>query len=328
MARPSKGGDINYGNIFDIYKFDNTLYRVTVTGKELKAYMEWAAACYNQWVPGDINISFDPEYPGYLYDMFAGVNYEIDLSQPKGARIKNVMFKGKPLTDEQTLTLAVNNYRYSSALKSQGLVEGKKEWESSNSIRDMIVAYFAEHSPVAPAVDNNWKITGVDLSKDDPRRQEIINLINEGKLDTPYNKSYNLADYDALIAEAQSRNVIVDGNAFQVDSAVSSGLGDTVFYRLRDLAVAFNGTPAMFNVEWNGQVAITKGSEYTAASLAPRPEGSAIDYANITIQVDGVDVETSTLLIGGNYYVSADGLNALLGVSAVEADGVRNGLCS
>ena len=57
-------GDINYGNIFDIYKFDNTLYRVTVTGKELKGYMEWAAACYNQWVPGDINISFDPEYPG------------------------------------------------------------------------------------------------------------------------------------------------------------------------------------------------------------------------------------------------------------------------
>ena len=32
-------GDINYGNIFDIYKFDNTLYRVTVTGAELKAYM-------------------------------------------------------------------------------------------------------------------------------------------------------------------------------------------------------------------------------------------------------------------------------------------------
>ena len=42
-------GDINYGNIFDIYKFDNTLYRVTVTGAELKAYMEWSAECYNQW---------------------------------------------------------------------------------------------------------------------------------------------------------------------------------------------------------------------------------------------------------------------------------------
>ena len=195
-------GDINYGNIFDIYKFDNTLYRVTVTGAELKGYMEWAAECYNQWVPGDINISFDPEYPGYLYDMFAGVDYEINLSKPKGERIENVLFHGEPLTDDQTLTLAVNNYRYSSALKSQGLVSGKKEWESSNSIRDMIVAYFAEHSPVEPAVDNNWAITGVDLSLSDPRRQEIIDLVNAGRLDAPYAKSYNLNDYDAIIASA------------------------------------------------------------------------------------------------------------------------------
>ena len=190
-------GDINYGNIFDIYKFDNTLYRVPITGKELKAYMEWSAECYNQWVPGDINISFDPEYPDYLYDMFAGVDYEIDLSQPKGQRIKNVMFKGEPLTDDQTLTLAVNNYRYSSALKAQGLVSATKEWESSNSVRDMIVAYFAEHSPVAPEVDNNWKIVGIDLQLDNPERAAIIEKINNGEIETPYSKSINLNELDA-----------------------------------------------------------------------------------------------------------------------------------
>ena len=197
-------GDINYGNIFDIYKFDNTLYRVDVTGKELKAYMEWSAECYNQWKPGDINISFDPEYPDYLYDMFEGVDYEIDLSQPKGSRIKNVMFHGEPLEDDDVLSLAVNNYRYSSALKAQGLVSGKRNWESSESIRDMIVDYFAENSPVAPFVTDNWKIVGVDLSEDDPRRAELVKLINEGYLDTPYAASYNLADYDALIAEAEA----------------------------------------------------------------------------------------------------------------------------
>ena len=197
-------GDINYGNIFDIYKFDNTLYRVNVTGAELKAYMEWSAECYNQWVPGDINISFDPEYPDYLYDMFEGVEYEIDLSQPKGERIKNVMFNGEPLEDDDMLSLAVNNYRYSSALKAQGLVSGKKDWESSSSIRDMIVDYFAENSPVTPFVTDNWKIVGVDLSEDDPRRADIIEMVNEGYLDPPYAKSYNLADYDALMAEAKA----------------------------------------------------------------------------------------------------------------------------
>ena len=197
-------GAINYGNIFDIYKFDNTLYTLDVTGAELKGYMEWAAECYNQWVPGDINISFDPEYPGYLYDMFAGVDYEINLSKPKGERIENVMFRGEPLKDDQVLKLAVNNYRYSSCLKTKDLVEGKRDWESSNSIRDMIVDYFDENSPVAPSVDNNWHITGVDLSMDDPRRAEIISYINEGLLPTPYDKSYNLADYEALVAEAEA----------------------------------------------------------------------------------------------------------------------------
>ncbi len=207
-------GDITYGNIFDIYKFDNTLYRVPMTGKEIKNYMEWAAECYNQWKEGDINISFDADHPGYLYDMFYGVDYEIDLSQPAGSRIKNVMFKGQPLTDDMILKVAVNNYRYSSALRAQGMAKEKKEWESSNSIRDMIVKYFNENSPVSPTVDNNWKIVGVDLCKDDPRRAEIIKLINEGKLETPYNESYNLKDYDELIKKANENTSTITEHNF------------------------------------------------------------------------------------------------------------------
>ena len=318
-------GDINYGNIFDIYKFDNTLYRVQVTGAELKAYMEWSAECYNQWVEGDINISFDPEYPDYLYDMFAGVDYEIDLSQPKGERIKNVMFKGEPLADDQVLTLAVNNYRYSSALKAQGIVSGTKEWESSNSIRDMIVAYFAEHSPVAPTVDNNWKIVGVDLSEDDPRRAELIGYINDGLLDPPYAASYNLADYDALVAQAQANaaaqagNVSVDGQAGNADAADQDGIR---YYRLRDLAVVLKGTAAAFNVEWDGQVIVTKGGEYTAEALEAHAADAAVEAATITVTVDGTPVEISALLISGNYYVTAAGLNALLGVTVETVGGV------
>ena len=316
-------GDINYGNIFDIDKFDNTLYRVTVTGKELKGYMEWAAACYNQWVPGDINISFDPEYPGYLYDMFAGVDYEIDLSQPKGERIKNVMFKGAPLQDDQTLTLAVNNYRYSSALKAQNLIAGKKEWESSNSIRDMIVAYLAEHAPISPEVDNNWKIVGVDLSLDDPRRQEIIDLVNAGRLDTPYDKSYNLADYDAIIAStAPAGNVAVNGTV--VGSAFTYQIDDgAVYYRLRDLAFALKDTSVAFNVEWNGQmVVITKGAAYTAEPIQDSPMSPAFMETTLSVLADGQVEVAAALMSPGYHCITAEGLAALLGLSVTEADGV------
>ena len=196
-------GEIYYKNIFDIYKYDNTLYRINVTGKELKDYMEWSAGFYNQWVPGDINISFDPDFPDYLYDMFAGVDYEIDISKPKGERIQNVMFRGEPLKDDQILKLCVSNFRYSAALKPYKLVSGKADWESSGSIRDMIVDYFRQNSPVDPEIYNNWRITGIDLSTDDPRRKEIIDHINDGSLPPPVNSSYNLKDYDSLIAEAK-----------------------------------------------------------------------------------------------------------------------------
>ena len=318
-------GDINYGNIFNIYKFDNTLYRVTVTGAELKAYMEWSAECYNQWVPGDINISFDPEYPGYLYDMFAGVDYEIDLSQPKGQRIKNVMFKGQPLADDQVLSLAVNNYRYSSALKTKGLVAGKRDWESPNSIRDMLVSYFAEHSPVAPEVDHNWKITGVDLQLDDPDRATLIALVNNGQLEAPYDKSLNLNDPTVQAVLAKANNVTVDGEARSVERTVIDG---ETYYRLRDLAVALKGTEGQFNVAWDNGVVITTGAEYADAPLSLVTGATKAAVTGLTATVDGVAATTAAaqVIIGdavdGNYYVTADGIASLLGLSATVTDGV------
>ena len=320
-------GSINYGNIFDIYKFDNTLYRVTVTGKELKAYMEWAAECYNQWVPGDVNISFDPEYPGYLYDMFAGVDYEINLSKPKGERIENVKFKGAPLTDNQTLTLAVNNYRYSSALKAKNLISGKKEWESSNSIRDMIVAYFAAHSPVAPEVDHNWKITGVDLQKDSAERATLITLVNNGQLEAPYGKSLNLNDETVKAVLAKANNVTVDGTPSSVDYTVINGEN---YYRLRDLATALTGTKSQFNVTWDNGVVITTGTAYVDAAMNMVTGATKNTVAELTAAVNGspVTCTAAQVIVGdavdGNYYVTAAGLNALTGIVIAETNGARS----
>ncbi len=197
-------GKIYYSDICDLYKFDNVLCTMYVTGRELKRYMEWSAASYNTWKPGDINISFDPDHPIYLQDYFAGVEYDINLSKPKGERIENVMFKGEPLSDDRVIKLAVTNFRYAAAIKPEKLAEGRCDRESREFIRDMIADYISSDSPVSPSVDDNWRITGIDLSEGDSRRETIIGYINEGLLPTPYDKSYNLADYDALVEEALS----------------------------------------------------------------------------------------------------------------------------
>lgn len=195
-------GDINYGDLFNIYKFDNTLYTVEVTGLELKNYMEWSAEHYNTWKEGDISISFNEDVPGYRYDMFEGVSYEIDLSKPQGERIKNVMYKEEPLKDDEVLTLAVNNYRYSSGLKANKLVEADRKWESPKAIRDYIAEYIQKEEEITPFVTDNWKIVGIDLEH--PLRDDIIALVNADKLEVPYNKSLNITDLE-------SQEIIKDG---------------------------------------------------------------------------------------------------------------------
>ena len=171
----------------------------------------------------------------------------------------------------------------------------------------MLVAYLAQHDPLEPVVDNNWKITGVDLQLDNPERAAYIEKINSGALATPYNKSINLNE---------ANNVVVNGKLYS--AAELQG-----FYRLRDIATAFAGTTAGFNVEWvKGQVVITTGAAYTTAALPAVTVPAFEASGTITVLVDGKPVDVAAELYQGNYYVSLGAINTLLGIQATQADGV------
>ena len=159
---------------------------------------------------------------------------------------------------------------------------------------------------MAPEVDHNWKIVGVDLSEDDPRRAELVGYINAGLLDTPYAESYNLSDYDSLVAQAKAKaetlTVTVNGAAKDVATAFDAQ-GNT-YYRLRDLAFALKGTGAQFNVTWDGSVAVATGSAYEGEALAlpgSAPTGEAV---SLTLTVDGTAVSQPAVLVNGNYYLA------------------------
>lgn len=197
-------GDFRKRDGVKVYKFDNTLFGVKVTGKQLKAVMEAQAGnFFNQYKAGDVTISFNPNMRLYLYDMFQGVNYDIDISEPAGSRIKNVTFKGEPLKDDQVLVLAVNNYRYGVLVKN-GLISGKPEdvvFESKNAVRDMISDYVKEQGTIMPDCDNNWKITGTNFP---PESEKIWQMLRDGKLHvegsadgrTPNIKAINVKDVE------------------------------------------------------------------------------------------------------------------------------------
>lgn len=167
-----------------IYKYDNTLYGVKVTGKQMKAIMEArGGSFFNQYQPGDVTISFDPNIRMYNYDMFAGLDYEIDISKPVGSRIQNVVYKGHPMKDDETMVLALNNYRYG-GLVSAGLINEADVVYEGGAVRDMITEYVESlDGPLMPEVDNNWKIVGADL--DDPQKDLIYEKVRNGEITIP-----------------------------------------------------------------------------------------------------------------------------------------------
>ncbi|TCL65932.1 2',3'-cyclic-nucleotide 2'-phosphodiesterase (5'-nucleotidase family) [Hydrogenispora ethanolica] len=197
-------GDFKKKDVANIYKYTNTLIAVKVTGKQLKNYMEWSAQYYNQSKPGDVTVSFNPYIRGYNYDLFAGVNYEINIAAPAGRRIENLTFKGKPVTDDMTLTLAVNNYRFGNMVKDKYFNEADKVYDSyeqlgdKGRLRDLIVAYVQKVGTVAPKLDNNWKITGVNF--DSPLKAEIYQKVRAGQIKIP-------ASFDGRTPNVKALNV-------------------------------------------------------------------------------------------------------------------------
>ena len=184
-------GDFKKKDVAFIYKYDNTLMGVNITGENLLKYMEWSANYYNTCKDGDVTISFNPDVRGYNYDMFSGMTYEIDLSEPSGSRIKNVMIAGKPLDPEEVYKLSVNNYRFGTLLSLDLITNEDKyydayeEFQDGGRIRDLIIRYTQEvkNGILEPTLDNNWKIDGVDL--DSPYKEEIYELVREGVISIP-----------------------------------------------------------------------------------------------------------------------------------------------
>ena len=198
-------GDYKKKDAVNVYKYDNTLMAVRVTGAQLKQIMErQAGAYYNQYREGDVTISFNPEIRMYNYDMFAGVEYEIDISKPVGERIVNLLYKGEPLAEDAELVLALNNYRYGGLLTA-GLIDADAlvfdstiDLADTPAVRDLISVYAQMKGELTPSCDNNWRIIGADLS--DPDAETIYQMVRDGKLAIPTSEDGRTPNVSSLNA--------------------------------------------------------------------------------------------------------------------------------
>lgn len=205
-----KEGKFHNKDVANIYKYANTLVGVNMTGENLLKFMEWSMSYYNTWNEGDVTISFNEDVRGYNYDMFAGVNYKVDLSKNAGNRVVNPTINGEAIDPNKVYKVAVNNYRFGTLTKNGWVKPEDKYYDSyetmqdAGRIRDLIIKYTKEekNGKLDPIVHNNWEIIGVKL--DYSERDAIYEMIKEGKIVIPRSsdgrtlniKSINIKDYD------------------------------------------------------------------------------------------------------------------------------------
>ncbi|MGQ4389446.1 bifunctional metallophosphatase/5'-nucleotidase [Streptomyces sp. SAS_270] len=158
-------GDVTIRDVAGLYIYDNTLYGKKLTGAQLKDYLEYAAKYYHQVPSGTkvdtATVTNANSFWDYMYDTAAGVDYDIDIAQPEGSRIKNLSYKGAAVTADQVFVVAVNNYRANGGSGYPHIASADIAYSSTDQIRQLMIDYVTAKGALDPAdfAAANWKLT-------------------------------------------------------------------------------------------------------------------------------------------------------------------------
>ena len=153
-------GDVTIADVAGLYVYDNTLKGIEITGAQLRAYLEKSAEFFSGWPLAAGQAPTSSSVPGYNYDMVSGVDYVIDVSRPIGQRIVSLEYQGRPVRDDETFTLALNNYRQTGGGGFAMLADAPVVYDEQREIRELLIEEFERVGTVDPAAyfTRNWRI--------------------------------------------------------------------------------------------------------------------------------------------------------------------------
>jgi 2',3'-cyclic-nucleotide 2'-phosphodiesterase/3'-nucleotidase len=168
-------GDVSIRDVAGLYIFDNTLLAVTMTGAQLKDYLEFSAQYYKQVTgtgpfPSDqITNAPTPTAPNgtpdYNYDVLGGLTkpltYKIDIAKAVGSRITNLAYDGVAVAADQEFVVAVNNYRQSGGGNFPHVSTAPVVYNRQVEIRQLMIDYVTATSSVDPNTfhTTDWSLT-------------------------------------------------------------------------------------------------------------------------------------------------------------------------
>ena len=177
-------GTIRVSDMFKLYRYENLLYKITMTGEEIKKYLEFS---YDGWLntmkgPDDFLLKYRTDKegkpviingetwlknPSYDFDSAAGIEYSVDATKPDGERIIiTSLSDGRPFEMNNIYSVAVNSYRGNGG--GGHLTEGagieKEElasrllFSTDRDLRYFIMRSIEEQKIINPKPLDNWKI--------------------------------------------------------------------------------------------------------------------------------------------------------------------------
>ncbi len=151
-----KAGTLLYNDLFTIYPFENQLFVVRMTGKEIKDYLEYS---YDAWIntikSSDENLLKIVNEPdprsgqkrwsfmnrSYNFDSAGGLIYDVDVTKPDGQRIIiKSLADGTAFDEAAEYNVAMTSYRASGG----GMIMREGAGIDTDRIDDRVVEYYPE----------------------------------------------------------------------------------------------------------------------------------------------------------------------------------------
>ncbi len=155
------GKEITVREVILNYPFPNTLAVIQVSGSELKAALEQSAEYFILNAENQIVVQskfITPKPQPYNYDMYEGIDYTIDVSQPVGERIVKLQFENKDVLPEDTFELVTNQYRAVGGGNFSMFADKPFIREVNVSMSDLITEYIQEKKIIEAEVNHNFQV--------------------------------------------------------------------------------------------------------------------------------------------------------------------------
>lgn len=181
-----KAGPIYVSDMFKIYRYENQIYTLRMTGEEIRKHLEMS---YDQWVntmasPSDhimlLTDSWsDQQRLGFKnltfnFDSAAGIDYEVDVTKPNGQKVRILQFTdGRPFDEKAWYKVAMNSYRGNGGgeLLTRGAGIPKEEipqriiYMSKRDQRYYLTQMIEKQGSVDAKPLNNWRFVPEEWTK-------------------------------------------------------------------------------------------------------------------------------------------------------------------